>query len=68
VRLAELDQQEASWQLRLRAYTQARDQLFADRSLVPQQRELRLARLLDDFTEAERRRVRALADEGLLPR
>lgn len=68
VRLAELDQQEASWQLRLRAYAQAREQLFADRSLAPQQREVRLARLLGDFSEAERRRVLTLADEGLLPR
>lgn len=68
VRLAELDQQEASWQLRLRAYTQAREHLFADRSLVPAQRERRLARLLDDFSETEQRRVLALADEGMLPR
>jgi lipase chaperone LimK len=68
VRLAELDQQEASWQLRLRAYTQAREHLFADRSLVPAQRERRLARLLDDFSENEQRRVLALADEGSLPR
>lgn len=67
VRLAELDQQEASWQLRLRAYTQAREHLFADRSLVPAQRERRLARLLDDFSENEQRRVLALADEGMLP-
>uniref|UniRef100_UPI00214889BC lipase secretion chaperone n=1 Tax=Tahibacter caeni TaxID=1453545 RepID=UPI00214889BC len=67
VRLAELDQQEASWQLRLQAYAQAREQVFADRSLSPPQRELRLARLLDDFSEAERRRVLTLADEGLLP-
>lgn len=68
VRLAELDQQEASWQLRLRAYAQAREELFADRNLAPQQREIRLARLLGDFSEAERRRVLTLADEGLLPR
>lgn len=68
VRLAELDQQEASWQLRLRAYAQAREQLFADRSLAPQQREIRLARLLSDFSEAEQRRVLTLAEEGLLPR
>jgi lipase chaperone LimK len=68
VRLAELDQQEASWQLRLRAYAQAREQLFADRGLTPQQREIRLARLLGDFSEAERRRVLTLAEEGLLPR
>lgn len=67
-RLAELDQQEASWQLRLRAYAQAREQVFADRSLSPPQRELRLARLLDGFSEAERRRVLSLAEEGLLPR
>lgn len=67
-RLAELDQQEASWQRRLRAYAQAREQLFADRSLAPPQRELRLARLLGDFNEAERRRVLTLAGEGLLPR
>jgi lipase chaperone LimK len=67
VRLAELDQQEASWQLRLRAYAQAREQLFADRSLAPPQREIRLARLLSDFSEAERRRVLTLAEEGLLP-
>ncbi len=68
VRLAELDQQEASWQLRLRAYAQAREHLFADRGLTSQQRENRLARLLGDFSEAERRRVLTLADEGLLPR
>ncbi len=68
VRLAELDQQEASWQLRLRAYAQAREQLFADRSLAPEQREIRLERLLSDFSEAERRRVLTLAGEGLLPR
>lgn len=68
VRLAELDQQEASWQLRLHAYAQAREQLFADRGLSPQQREIRLARLLGDFSEAERRRVLTLAEEGLLPR
>ncbi|HSX60316.1 MAG TPA: lipase secretion chaperone [Tahibacter sp.] len=68
VRLAELDQQEASWQLRLRAYAQAREQLFADRGLAPAQRELRLARLLEDFSEPERRRVLALAEEGRLPR
>lgn len=68
VRLAELDQQEASWQLRLQAYTQAREHLFADRALVPAERERRLVRLLDDFSEAERRRVLALAEEGLLPR
>jgi len=68
VRLAELDQQEASWQLRLRAYAQAREQVFADRGLTPQQREIRLERLLGDFSEAERRRVLTLADEGLLPR
>lgn len=68
VRLAELDQQEAGWQLRLRAYAQAREQLFADRTLAPAQRERRLARLLDDFSDAERRRVLALAEEGLLPR
>lgn len=67
-RLAQLDQQEASWQLRLRAYTQAREQLFADRSLAPPQREIRLARLLGDFSEAEQRRVLTLAEEGLLPR
>lgn len=68
VRLAELDQQEAGWQLRLRAYAQAREQLFADRALAPAQLEQRLARLLDDFSETERRRVLALAEEGLLPR
>ncbi len=68
MRLAELDQQEASWQLRLQAYAQAREQVFADRRLTPAQRETRLARLLDDFSDAERRRVLALADEGLLPR
>lgn len=68
VRLAELDQQEASWQLRLQAYAQAREQVFADRGLTPAQRDGRLARLLDDFSDAERRRVLALADEGLLPR
>lgn len=68
VRLAELDQQEASWQLRLRAYAQAREHLFADRALAPAQREQRLARLLDDFSDAERRRVLALAEDGLLPR
>ena len=67
VRLAELDQQEASWQLRLQAYAQAREQVFADRGLSPAQRDTRLARLLDDFSDAERRRVLALADEGLLP-
>jgi len=68
VRLAELDQQEASWQLRLQAYAQAREQVFADRGLTSTQRDTRLARLLDDFSDAERRRVLALADEGLLPR
>lgn len=68
VRLAELDQQEASWQLRLSAYAQAREHLFADRGLTPQQREIRLERLLGDFSEAERRRVLTLADYGLLPR
>jgi len=68
VRLAELDRQEASWQLRLQAYAQAREQVFADRSLTPPQRDRRLARLLDDFSDAERRRVLALADEGQLPR
>ena len=46
----------------------AATRLFADRGLAPVQREQRLARLLDDFSEAERRRVQTLADEGLLPR
>jgi lipase chaperone LimK len=68
VRLAELDQQEASWQLRLHAYAQAREQVFADRSLAPSQRDQRLARLLDEFSDAERRRVLALAEDGSLPR
>lgn len=67
-RLAQLDEQELSWQLRLHAYAQAREQLFADRALAPAQRELRLQRLLDGFSEAERRRVLALAEEGQLPR
>lgn len=68
VRLAELDQQEASWQLRLHAYARAREQVFADRALAPSQRDQRLARLLDDFSDAERRRVLALAEDGSLPR
>jgi len=54
--------------LRLQAYAQAREQVFADRGLTSTQRDTRLARLLDDFSDAERRRVLALADEGLLPR
>lgn len=66
-RLAQLDEQELSWQLRLHAYAQAREQLFADRALAPAQRDLRLERLLQGFSEAERRRVQALAEEGLLP-
>ncbi|MBL8299766.1 MAG: hypothetical protein JNN30_15625 [Rhodanobacteraceae bacterium] len=67
IRLAELDQQEAGWQSRLLAYAQARERLFADRSLSPVQREQRLAQLLEGFSAAERRRVLALAEDGLLP-
>lgn len=67
LRLAQLDEQELSWQLRLRAYARAREQLFADRALAPAQREQRLERLLEGFSETERRRVLALAEEGLLP-
>jgi lipase chaperone LimK len=66
-RLAELDQQEADWQLRLRAYALARTQLLADTGLAATAREARLQRLLDGFSEEERRRVLALAEEGLLP-
>lgn len=66
-RLAQLDEQELSWQLRLRSYAHAREQLFADGALAPAQRAQRLERLLEGFSEAERRRVLALAEEGLLP-
>ena len=67
-RLAELDQQDLDWQLRLRAYAQAREKLFADGSLATAEREQRLLKLLEGFSEAERRRVLSLAEEGLLPR
>lgn len=66
-RLAELDQQELDWNLRLRAYARAREQLLADSGLSPAVREVKLQKLLLDFSEAERRRVLALVDEGLLP-
>ncbi|TDR41640.1 lipase chaperone LimK [Tahibacter aquaticus] len=67
-RLAELDQQDLDWQLRLRAYAQAREKLFADGTLASGERELRLLKLLEVFSEAEQRRVLSLAEEGLLPK
>ena len=66
-RLGELDQQELDWNLRLRAYARAREQLLADGGLSPAVREVKLQKLLLDLSEAERRRVLALVDEGLLP-
>ncbi|MCQ4165225.1 lipase secretion chaperone [Tahibacter harae] len=67
-RLGELDQQELDWNLRLRAYAQARERLLADSALAPSVREVKLQKLLQSFSETERRRVLALVDEGLLPR
>lgn len=66
-RLAELDEEEASWQLRLSAYALAREQVLAEAGLDPAQRERRLQGLLAGFSEAERRRVLSLAEAGLLP-
>lgn len=66
-RLGDLDQQELDWNSRLRTYARAREQLLADSALAPSVREVKLQKLLQGFSEEERRRVLALLDEGLLP-
>lgn len=67
-RLDALDRQEAQWNARLVAYAHAREAVMADHALDAAQRDARLAALLKEFGEAERGRVLALAEAGLLPK
>ena len=67
-RLAAMDQRQQEWQHRLADFTAQREQLLNDKSLNAAQRSQRLDALLAArFDENERRRVEALARNGLLP-
>lgn len=66
-RLAELDPRRAQWQLRLRSYAAQRQRLLADGGLDEAQRRRRLDALLAGFDPNERRRLDALARNGMLP-
>ncbi|WP_187308492.1 lipase secretion chaperone [Lysobacter antibioticus] len=66
-RLAQLDARKAQWQDRLRRYAAQRQRVLADTALSDSQRRQRMASLLQGFDANERRRVDALARNGLLP-
>lgn len=66
-RLAQLDARKAQWQDRLRRYAAQRQRVLADTALSDSQRQQRMASLLQGFDANERRRVDALARNGLLP-
>lgn len=66
-RLALLDQAEASWNARAAGYARARAGVLGDATLAPTARAARLRELLADFSEAEQRRLLALAAANALP-
>lgn len=66
-RLAQLDTQRAQWRQRLQDYAHERTVIASDASLSTAARDARIEALLASrFDEAERRRVLALAEAGML--